>query len=162
MSTRAALALTQASWRTAKSYRFSFVLSFVSLAVTIVPVYFVANALQPFMASVISSEGREYFGFVLIGTAMLTLVSAALSSFAVGREWRVVERVFRGAARYADAAGPAARRPDGLRVRVGGGSRGLLLVGAGSLLGVDVHWLRLPEALLVTTVVVVAPTAASG
>ena len=34
MSTRAAVALTQASWRTAKSYRFSFVLSFVSLAVT--------------------------------------------------------------------------------------------------------------------------------
>ena len=40
MSTRAAVALTQASWRTAKSYRFSFVLSLVSLAVTIVPVYF--------------------------------------------------------------------------------------------------------------------------
>jgi len=81
MSTRAALALTQASWRTAKSYRFSFVLSFVSLAVAIIPVYFVANALQEFMAPVISSEGRDYFGFVLIGTAILTLVSAALSSF---------------------------------------------------------------------------------
>ena len=82
MSTRAALALTRASWRTARSYRVSFFLAFVSLAVTIVPVYFVATALQPFMATRIAEEGREYFGFVLLGTAMLTLVSPALSSFA--------------------------------------------------------------------------------
>jgi hypothetical protein len=59
MSVRAAVALTRASWRTAKSYRVSFVLSFASLLVTIVPVYFVANALQPFMASRIAEEGRE-------------------------------------------------------------------------------------------------------
>jgi hypothetical protein len=75
MSLRASAALTTAAWRTAKSYRLSFVLSFASLAVTIIPVYFVANALQPFMASVIADEGREYFGFVLLGTAILTMVS---------------------------------------------------------------------------------------
>ena len=81
-SSRAALALTRASWRTAKSYRVSFVVSFVSLLVTIIPVYFVASALQPFMASIIAEEAREYFGFVLLGTVLLTMVSTALTSFA--------------------------------------------------------------------------------
>jgi ABC-type transport system involved in cytochrome bd biosynthesis fused ATPase/permease subunit len=76
VSLRAAGALVRASWRTAKSYRVSFVLSFVSLLVTIIPVYFVATALQPFMASVIAEQGREYFGFVLLGTALLAVVAA--------------------------------------------------------------------------------------
>ena len=75
MSARAAIALTRASWRTAKSYRVSFVLSFISLMVTIIPVYFVATALQPFMASIIAEEGREYFGFVLLGTAVVAIIS---------------------------------------------------------------------------------------
>src|SRR5688500_8098728 len=56
MSARAARELVRASWRTAKSYRLSFVLSFAALVVTIIPVYFVATALQPFMASVIADE----------------------------------------------------------------------------------------------------------
>lgn len=155
MSTRAALALTQASWRTARSYRFSFALSFVSLAVTIVPVYFVATALQAFMASVIANEGREYFGFVLIGTVVLTLVSAALSSFGAAVSGGLSSGFFEalmvtptslvsllaGQTGYAFAWAIA---------------RTILLVAAGALLGVDVHWLRLPEAVLLTTLIVAA------
>ena len=153
MSTRAALALTHASWRTARSYRFSFVLSFVSLAVTIVPVYFVAKALQEFMAPVISSEGRDYFGFVLIGTAILTLVSAAVSSFA-----SVVSGGLSSGFFEALLVTPT---PLGLLLAGQTGysfgwatARAILLIGAGLLLGVDVHWLRVPEALLVTTLLV--------
>ena len=44
---REALALIRASWNTALSYRLSMLLSLVSLLVTVVPLYFVANALQP-------------------------------------------------------------------------------------------------------------------
>jgi ABC-2 type transport system permease protein len=155
VSLRAAVALTNASWRTARSYRFSFFLSFVSLAVTIVPVYFVANALQPFMASVIESEGREYFGFVLIGTAVLTLVSAALSSFAAAVSGGLSSGFFEA----------LLVTPTSLSALLAGQTgyafawalvRTMLLVAAGSLLGVDVHWLRLPEAVLLTALIVAA------
>jgi len=155
MSTRAALALTQASWRTAKSYRFSFVLSFVSLAVTIIPVYFVANALQEFMAPVISSEGRDYFGFVLIGTAILTLVSAALSSFGSAVSGGLSSGFFEALLVTPTPLGLLLAGQTGYSF-AWAAARGILLVGAGLLLGVDVHWLRLPEALLVTTLLVAA------
>jgi len=155
MSARAALALTQASWRTAKSYRFSFVLSFVSLAVTIVPVYFVANALQQFMAPVISSEGRDYFGFVLIGTAMLTLVSAALSSFASAVSGGLSSGFFEALLVTPTSLGSLLAGQTGYAF-AWAAARAILLVGAGAFLGVDLHWLRLPEAVLVTTVLVSA------
>jgi ABC-2 type transport system permease protein len=155
MTTRAVLALTRASWRTAKSYRVSFVVSFLSLLVTIIPVYFLANALQPFMATVIADEGREYFGFVLLGTAMLAVVSPALSSFAASVSGGLssgffeallvtptpLPALFLGQTGYAFAWAIA---------------RLVLLVLAGLILGVDIHWLRLPEALLIFGLVVVA------
>jgi ABC-2 type transport system permease protein len=153
VSTRAALALTQASWRTAKSYRLSFVLSFVSLAVTIVPVYFVANALQQFMAPVISNEGRDYFGFVLIGTAILTLVSAALSSFQSAVSGGLSSGFFEALLVTPTPLGLLLAGQTGYSF-AWAAARALLLVGAGVLLGVDLHWLRLPEALLVTTLLV--------
>jgi len=155
MSARAVGALTRAAWRTAKSYRVSFVLSFASLAVTIIPVYFVATALQPFMASVIAEEGREYFGFVLIGTALLTLVATSLSSFAAAVSGGLssgffeallvtptpLSAILAGQTGYAFAWAVA---------------RVVLLLGAGAALGVDAHWLRLPEAVLIVFAVVAA------
>jgi len=153
MTTRAALALTQASWRTAKSYRFSFFLSFASLAATIVPVYFVANALQPFMASVISTEGRDYFGFVLFGTAMLTLVSAALTSFASAVSGGLSSGFFEALIVTPTSLGSLLAGQTGYAF-AWALARSILLVSVGALLGVDAHWLRLPEALALTIVMV--------
>jgi ABC-2 type transport system permease protein len=153
MSTRAALALTQASWRTARSYRFSFVLSFVSLAVTIVPVYFVANALQQFMAPVIATEGRDYFGFVLIGTAMLALVSAALASFASAVSGGLSSGFFEALMVTPTSLGSLLAGQTGYAF-AWALARTILLVLAGALLGVDVHWLRVPEAFVLTTIIV--------
>ena len=155
MSARASVALTRAAWLTARSYRLSFVLSFASLAVTIVPVYFVANALQPFMASVIAEEGREYFGFVLLGTAMLTMASPALSSFSAAVSGGLSSGFFEA----------LLATPTSLPALLAGQSgysfawalaRVVLLVAAGAALGVDVHWLRLPEGLLVTAIIIAA------
>jgi len=155
MSTRAALALTRASWRTARSYRVSFFLSFASLLVTIVPVYFVATALQPFMATVIAEQGREYFGFVLLGTAMLALVSPALSSVASAVSGGLSSGFFEAllvtpTPLPALLAGQTGYAVAWALVRVG------LLVGAGTFLGVDIDWLRLPEGLIVSLFVIAA------
>ena len=155
MSTRAALALTQASWRTAKSYRFSFVLSFASLAVTIVPVYFVANALQPFMAARIADEGSEYFGFVLLGTVMLALVSPALTAFASAVSGGLSSGFFE-ALLATPTSLPAVLAGQTGYAFAWAFARVVLLMVAGVLLGVNVQWPHVPEALLIVGGVVAA------
>ena len=130
-------------------------LSFASLLVTIVPVYFVANALQPFMAQRIAEEGREYFGFVLLGTAMLTLVSPALSAFSSVVSGGLSSGFFEAllvtpTSLPAILAGQTGYAFVWALARVG------LLMGAGVILGVDVHWLRLPEGLLILLMVIAA------
>ena len=70
---REALALIQASWRTQRSYRVSIVLSILSLGVTVLPVYFVSKALQPYAAASIANQGGNYFGFLVIGFIALDL-----------------------------------------------------------------------------------------
>ena len=155
MSTRAALALTHASWRTARSYRVSFFLSFASLLVTIVPVYFVATALQPFMATVIAEQGREYFGFVLLGTAMLTLVAPALSSFASAVSGGLSSGFFE-ALLVTPTPLPALLAGQTGYAALWAVARVVLLIAAGTFLGVEVHWLKLPEALLAITLAMAA------
>ena len=155
MSSRAALALTRASWRTAKSYRVSFVVSFVSLLVTIIPVYFVASALQPFMASIIAEEAREYFGFVLLGTVLLAVVSTALTSFAASVSGGLSSGFFE-ALMATPTPLPALLIGQAGYAFVWALGRMMLLMTAGLLLGVDVQWARLPEALLLFGLVVAA------
>jgi len=155
MSVRAAVALTRASWRTAKSYRVSFVLSFASLLVTIVPVYFVANALQPFMASRIADEGREYFGFVLLGTVMLTLISPALSSFSSAVSGGLSSGFFE-ALLVTPTSLPALFAGQTGYAFAWALARVVLLMVAGTFLGVDVHWLRVPEAVVMVALVIAA------
>jgi ABC-2 type transport system permease protein len=155
VSVRAAGALVRASWRTAISYRVSFVLSFISLLVTIVPVYFVAKALQPFMATVIAEEGREYFGFVLLGTALLALVATSLASFASAVSGGLSSGFFES----------LLVTPTPLSALLAGQTgyafawalaRAVLLLIVGLVLGVNLHWLRMPEALLIVAAVIAA------
>jgi ABC-type polysaccharide/polyol phosphate export permease len=77
---RKSLALIQASWRTQRSYRVSMILSVLSLGVTVLPVYFVSKALQPYMASSIADQGKNYFGFLVIGFIALMFVSTTVNS----------------------------------------------------------------------------------
>ncbi|HSH44938.1 MAG TPA: ABC transporter permease [Longimicrobiales bacterium] len=76
---RSALALARASWQAAASYRLRLLLSMLSLAVSIVPLYFVANALQPVMAESIATEGGQYFGFMVLGMVTFLLLPAAVN-----------------------------------------------------------------------------------
>lgn len=77
---REAVALVRASWLSATSYRLSTVLSLFSLIVTVVPLYFVAGALQPFMADAIATEGTHYFAFLLIGMISFSFLSHAVGA----------------------------------------------------------------------------------
>ena len=77
---REALALIQASWRTQRSYRVNMVLSILSLGVTVLPVYFVSKALQPYAAESIANQATNYFGFLVVGFIALIFVSTTVSS----------------------------------------------------------------------------------
>ncbi|HEV2131434.1 MAG TPA: ABC transporter permease [Longimicrobiaceae bacterium] len=75
---REALALVRASWLSAVSYRLSMAFSLAGLVAIVVPVYFVARALQPLLAEAIATEGGQYFAFVLIGMITLNYLADAV------------------------------------------------------------------------------------
>jgi ABC-2 type transport system permease protein len=77
---RECLALIRAAWLTECSYRLNMAMSLVSLALIVVPLYFVSNALQPLMASTISSQSQEYFAFTLVGALAFALISTSVSA----------------------------------------------------------------------------------
>lgn len=76
------VALFRASALTAASYRLSMLMSIAGLVTATIPVYFVANALQPTMASTISSQSGNYFAFVLTGIFLSAFLVTATSQFA--------------------------------------------------------------------------------
>ncbi|HEX8723787.1 MAG TPA: ABC transporter permease [Gemmatimonadaceae bacterium] len=73
-------ALARANWIMFASYRLQLVMSIGALIVTVVPLYFVAGALQPVMGPAIRDEARTAFGFILIGLATLSLISTAVTT----------------------------------------------------------------------------------
>ncbi|MBX7118688.1 MAG: ABC transporter permease [Gemmatimonadaceae bacterium] len=77
---RSVLALLRATWLSATSYRIATLLSFVSLLASIVPVFFMAKAVEPLARASIRLEGNDYFGFVVIGIAMSYVLAAATTA----------------------------------------------------------------------------------
>ena len=74
------LALARANWQTMLSYRLEFVMSIGSVLVSVVPIYFVARAVQPVMADSIKTEGGQAFGFLVVGLVAFGLVSASITA----------------------------------------------------------------------------------
>jgi ABC-2 type transport system permease protein len=60
-------AFLRASWLSAASYRLRHLYSFVALLFGIIPLFFVAKAIQPVAAKAIAFEGGQYFAFVVVG-----------------------------------------------------------------------------------------------
>lgn len=77
-----ALALVRAQYLGAVTYRLRMLFSVLSIVVTVVPVYFVSQALQPTMAPVIQGEADHYFGFLVVGTISLLYLTAAVTTLA--------------------------------------------------------------------------------
>lgn len=77
---RESWALIRAAWLTAASYRIAMFVSLLGLVFVLLPLYFIANALQPTMAHTISGEARQYFGFVVLGAVCFSLVSACTTA----------------------------------------------------------------------------------
>jgi ABC-2 type transport system permease protein len=80
MSLQSVGALTRAAWYQARSYRLSIFMQAGGLLVSIVPVYFVARALQPTMAKAIAAESEQYFAFILLGSISIMLANASMTT----------------------------------------------------------------------------------
>ncbi len=78
------LALVRASALTALSYRLRIVFSFFGLLVSLVPLFLVAEALQPTVSPSIQDEGEQYFGFLILGLIATLYVGFAIRSVTDG------------------------------------------------------------------------------
>lgn len=148
-------AMLRASAISAASYRLGLLVSVLGLFASIVPLYFVSNALQGVMGSKIVSEGGQYFAFVLVGTIVLSFVGQAINSLPGAVQASVgsgmldtllsvpapVPVVFAGLTSYGY-----------LWVAV----RALLTLGVGAALGADVEWARLLQSVVVLALIVLA------
>jgi ABC-2 type transport system permease protein len=76
---REVLALVRANWLTQTSYRLGTVFSMFSILISVIPLYFISDALQPVMAESIRDEGGQYFGFLVIGMSATLLVTSAVN-----------------------------------------------------------------------------------
>lgn len=149
------LVMLRANWLVGASYRVEMILSFASLLVTVVPVYFIAHALQPMMAHAIRAQGGEYFGFVLVGMVAFTFLTVAVSSLP-----KVI-----GAGIGSGTLEAYLATPTPLPTILAGLvsyeflwslARAALLLGAGAALGAHVAWGRSLGALGVLALIVLA------
>ncbi len=73
-------AQVRASWLEAFSYRLRMTFSIMTLPLAVVPLYFIAGALQPLMAESIKNEGQQYFGFVVVGVITVWFLSTSVGA----------------------------------------------------------------------------------
>ena len=148
-------ALLRANWQVGSSYRLDMAASLAGLVVTVVPVYFVAHALQPMMAASISAQGGQYFGFVLVGMIAFTFLGVAVSALP-----KVIGAGIASGTLEAYLATPAPL-PTILAGLVSyellwSVARAFLVLGAGAALGAHVAWDRSLLALGVLALIVLA------
>ncbi len=155
MSLRAIAALMRAGWRTAISYRLRFTISMLSIVVTIVPLYFVSRALQPVMAPVIATEGVQYFAFVTLGMFAISVVGSALTALPDAITSDLNSGFFEAIVSTPTDAGAVAVGLSGYSI-IRNTLRGAILVLAGAVLGINLAWERLPVALLIVLLIVLA------
>ncbi|HEY9449457.1 MAG TPA: ABC transporter permease [Gemmatimonadaceae bacterium] len=147
--------LIRASFRTALSYRLSMVLSLASLLFTVVPLFFVARALQSTMAKHISTEGGVYFAFLLVGMIVYMYISSAVNT--------IPAVVSAGVSNGTLEALLATRAPlPSLLAGLIGYNflwttvRAVILLGAGLLFGVHLAWGQLWSSFLILVLIVLS------
>jgi ABC-2 type transport system permease protein len=150
-----AWALFRAAWLSAASYRVRSLLSLAGIVGAVIPLFFIARALQPVVGSAIRSEGGQYFGFLLLGTIAMSLLPVAVSSLP-----NTVS-----AAIGSGTLESLLETPTGLAGILAGlvgydvafnTARVVVLLAAGSALGAAIVWAKLPIAFVVLALIVLA------
>ena len=152
---RGALALIRSKWLAARTYRLRFVLSFVSLLASVIPLYFVANALQPMMADKIAAEGGQYFAFLIVGMVTFLLlpisVNALPNEVNGGISTGVLEALLGTSTRLPSIIGGMI----GFNLIWSSMRAGVMLLGAW-VLGATIVWSQMGPSLLILALIVLA------
>jgi len=150
---RSALALIRANFLTAASYRLAWLMSVGGLAFQIVPTYYVAKTLDPYLGSAIKGEGSDYFGFLVMGTVAYLLLAAAVDSLP-----RALERGINTGTLELIFSTPSS--VPSLLVGLTGyellwaTARCLVVLGAAAVFGFHAHWSRFGEAAVILAMIV--------
>jgi ABC-2 type transport system permease protein len=149
------LAFMRASWLNASSYRVSMVLSLVGIVGTVVPVYFIAKALQPLMSDAIRGEGSQYFAFLLVGSAAFLFIPLAVKALPTTLTASITSGTMEAVVGTATSMPVMLMGMMGysfawLLVRVG------LMLAAGWVLGATIDWVQLPFAMLLLFLIILA------
>jgi ABC-2 type transport system permease protein len=149
---RVVLAFLRASALTAASYRLNALLSYAGILLGVIPLYFVASALQPVMQDAIRHEGGQYFGFLLMGTSTFYLIPTAVNALPTAVTGAVangtLETVLVSPAPLGTVlAGMVSYETVTQLLRIA------VLFVAGALLGAPIHWAHLPQALFVLALI---------
>jgi ABC-2 type transport system permease protein len=155
VNARAIRALLRAGWITARSYKLSLGLSLASLVLTVVPLYFIAEALQPIAQRSISTETSQYFAFVLVGNVALSFVQASVGALPTSIGSGINSGYFESllvtpASRGSLLAGLSSYSLVWTTLRA------TLLLVAGWILGAPIHWSRALPAVAIIALIVLA------
>jgi ABC-2 type transport system permease protein len=149
------LALILAQWRVMVSYRTQTLLSFAGLLFTVVPLYFVAGALQPVMANAIRGEGGDAFGFLLVGTSVIFVATVALSAVPSALASGIATGTFEALLSTPTSMGTLVAGLSAFPLLMAALRAGVLLI-AGATLGVTLVLGKLPLACLIFIMLIVA------
>jgi ABC-2 type transport system permease protein len=150
---RRALALLHASWLTARTYRVQLAMSVAALVGTLIPLYFVAQALQKVMESRIEGEGTQYFAFLLVGMISLQLIQSAMNAVPAALGGALGTGVL-------EALMSTRARPHELMIGLSAYDlcwalvRGAAMLAAGVALGARLEWSRLAPALAIVALLI--------
>jgi ABC-2 type transport system permease protein len=152
---REVISLFRAAWLTETSYRVNMIFSVLSLALVIVPVYFVANALQPTMQATIESQSKQYFAFLLLGGTIFTFVTACTSALPNALSSSIARGTLEA---FLGTPTPVAALFAGMSAYSIAWAlfRAVLTLAAGVALGAQLHWSGLPAVSAIVGLLVLA------
>lgn len=152
---RSIAAMIRASFLTVSSYRLAMLLSVGGVLVMFIPVYFVTDALQPYVGETIRAEGGNYFAFVIVGIAGTYLFSVAVGS---------LPQALGGAIGSGTLEALLVTRTPLYQILIGfagygilwSSVRALLLVGGAVAVGAEFVWSGAPLAVLILLIMMAA------
>ena len=150
-----AWALVRSNWLAATSYKLSFLFSFGSLILSVVPIFFISGALQKTMADVIKGQGDQYFAFLVLGLIALNVVSAAVSALPSGLQTATSTGTLEALLATPTSIASLLAGLSGYEVLLSL-LRGLVMLVAAGLLGAHVAWLRIGASIPIVLLVVLA------
>ncbi|HTK54436.1 MAG TPA: ABC transporter permease [Gemmatimonadaceae bacterium] len=150
-----AWALVRSNWLAATSYKLSFLFSFGSLILSVVPIFFISGALQKTMADVIKGQGDQYFAFLVLGLIALNVVSAAVSALPSGLQTATSTGTLEALLATPTSIASLLAGLSGYEVLLSL-LRGLVMLVAAGLLGAHVAWPRIGASIPIVVLVVLA------